>query len=509
MQNNPFRINRIIFIRVNLIFILSLVGNIYCFAYPADIYPYMHSEHLHREVISSLRAVKDDLLNKNSQLQKLIQQLQAAQSSIQEKDNHINQLNSQLAQLQAEIRSYREFLTSLKHDSFAKDSQLQQLTQQLQALKQQQADKLSQNENEIQLKDFYLAEIQERAHQAVGFCKEESQGFIQQLQAVQSSVQEKDSQISQLNKQLAKLQEKDRPYKERLASLKDETLAKDNQLQQLTQRLKATQYSVQEKDSQISKLNKQLELMALLKRESSDKDNQLQQFSQEFSTFKQQAAAKLAQNENEVQLKDSKKSVSSKEELEGFIQELQASRKAQETKLSKEEKAIVLRDDKFAGNREYVIKPGDTLSITVWKHSDLDHKVIVDTEGKISLPLTGDIQAAGLTLNALREVIVSALSKGYIVSPYVTVEVEGKTIFIYGEIKNPGSYPLAAQMTVLKAVTAAGGLTDFASSAVNIKRKYDSKEYTFRVNLGRITNHIQEDIILQPDDILIVRRRIF
>lgn len=159
--------------------------------------------------------------------------------------------------------------------------------------------------------------------------------------------------------------------------------------------------------------------------------------------------------------------------------------------------------------REYVVKPGDTLTITVWKHADLDRKVKVDMNGKISLPLVNDIQAAGLTLSALKENIAAALAKDYIVNPYVTVEVEGKTVFIYGEVKSPGSYPLTGQMTVLKAVTAAGGITDFASSVINIKRKYENKEYTIRVDLRRIANRIQEDVPLQPDDIIIVTRRIF
>lgn len=158
---------------------------------------------------------------------------------------------------------------------------------------------------------------------------------------------------------------------------------------------------------------------------------------------------------------------------------------------------------------EYVIKPDDTLSITVWKHPDLDRRVKVAPNGKISLPLIGDIQAAGLSPNALKDSIAFELSKDYIVNPYVTVDVEGKAIFIYGEVKSPGSYPLTGQMTVLKAVTAAGGVTEFASPAIKIKRKLDNKERTIKVDLRRITTHSYEDIILQADDIIVISRRIF
>ena len=159
--------------------------------------------------------------------------------------------------------------------------------------------------------------------------------------------------------------------------------------------------------------------------------------------------------------------------------------------------------------REYVIKPGDTLSISVWKQQDFDRKVTVSQNGRVSLPLVGEIHAAGLTLSAFKDRVAALLDRDYIVNPYVTVELEGKNVFIYGEVKTPGSYPLGAQTTVLKVITAAGGLTDFASSTVNIKRKYDNKEQTIRVDLRRITSHINEDVLLQPDDIIIVARRIF
>lgn len=137
-----------------------------------------------------------------------------------------------------------------------------------------------------------------------------------------------------------------------------------------------------------------------------------------------------------------------------------------------------LAQEKSLSPEEYIIKSGDKLTISVWKHPDLNEDAKVDTDGNISFPLIGKVEAAGLTLTQLKDRITYFLEKDYIVNPLVTITTERQTfyVYIYGEVKNPGAHSLEGELTVLRAITRAGGLSDFASSVVYIKRKVDNKE---------------------------------
>ncbi|MDP2924035.1 MAG: polysaccharide biosynthesis/export family protein [Candidatus Omnitrophota bacterium] len=162
---------------------------------------------------------------------------------------------------------------------------------------------------------------------------------------------------------------------------------------------------------------------------------------------------------------------------------------------------------------EYIIKPEDSLLVTVWKHDDLNQKVKVDTDGNINFPLIGKVKAVGLTISQLRDRITELLGKDYIINPLVTVDIEKyierQVFFVYGEAKNPGAHTLEGQMTLLRAITLAGGLSDFASSVVYIKRKVNNKEQRIKVNINRIISQETADIPLKPDDIIVVPRRFF
>jgi polysaccharide export outer membrane protein len=160
----------------------------------------------------------------------------------------------------------------------------------------------------------------------------------------------------------------------------------------------------------------------------------------------------------------------------------------------------------------YVIKPEDNLSVSVWKHEDLRQKIKVDSEGCITFPLIGKIEAAGLTVSELRDKITFLLERDYIVNPIVTIGMDEQSLFIYvyGEVRNPGSYRLEGQMSLLRAITIAGGLSDFASSSVYIKRKSEgNKEQRIKVNINSIIKQEAADIQLRVDDIVVVPRRFF
>lgn len=159
------------------------------------------------------------------------------------------------------------------------------------------------------------------------------------------------------------------------------------------------------------------------------------------------------------------------------------------------------------------IQPGNKLSINVWRHQDLTREAVVDEAGKISFPLLGEVKAAGKTLSELKAELTELLGKDYIVDPYVTVAInraeEKKQCYIYGEVKRPGSFIIEPGLTLLKAVTLAGGISDYASQVVYVKRKVKGKEKRIKMNINNVINGNEEDIAILPEDIIVATKRMF
>ena len=159
--------------------------------------------------------------------------------------------------------------------------------------------------------------------------------------------------------------------------------------------------------------------------------------------------------------------------------------------------------------REYIIGPGDILSILVWKEPQLSAKVPVRPDGKITLPLINDIQAAGRTPPQLREAIQKALSK-FLDNPVVSVSVLGvnsKKFFILGKVKSPGEYPLTAPTTVLQAIAMVGGFAPWADTEdIIILRDIDGHQKRLKFNYNDVAEgkHLEENIFLKPGDTIIV-----
>ncbi len=115
---------------------------------------------------------------------------------------------------------------------------------------------------------------------------------------------------------------------------------------------------------------------------------------------------------------------------------------------------------------DYTIGPSDVLAINVWKDTELTRTVLVRPDGKISLPLVGELEVSGLTAAKVQRLLAQRL-KEYIDNPQVTVivqEVKSRTYTIVGKVAKPGSFPLAKPTTVLDAIAMAGGFLDFAKS---------------------------------------------
>jgi len=159
-------------------------------------------------------------------------------------------------------------------------------------------------------------------------------------------------------------------------------------------------------------------------------------------------------------------------------------------------------------NNEYIIGPGDILDVEVWKEPQLSAKVPVRPDGKITLPLINDIQAAGRTPLELRAAIQKALSK-YLENPVVSVSVVGvnKKFFILGKVNAPGEYPLNSPITVLQAIALAKGFADWADKEhIIILRQLHGKQIRLKFNYEDVAQgkHLEENIYLKPGDTIIV-----
>ena len=158
----------------------------------------------------------------------------------------------------------------------------------------------------------------------------------------------------------------------------------------------------------------------------------------------------------------------------------------------------------------YVIGPGDVLQITVWKNETLSRVTAVRPDGKVSMPLLHDIQAAGLTAMQLRDKIATALAE-FMPNPEVTVavaEVRSMRVSILGEVAKPGVLELRGQTTILEVIAMAGGFKDFASpSKITVIRNEDNgktKRIRFNYNRAVSSGSDEENIVLKSGDVIVV-----
>ena len=158
----------------------------------------------------------------------------------------------------------------------------------------------------------------------------------------------------------------------------------------------------------------------------------------------------------------------------------------------------------------YLIHPQDTLDIKVWRNSDLDTEIEVDLEGNIRLPLLGKIKAGGLTVQQLEEKLTQLWGENYIKNPYVRVYIRKKKIYVIGEVKEPGSFELEGKVTVLKAISMAGGFTDYAAKGtVLVLRGSGVEAQKIKVDTSEIEKGGAPDLELQPGDVVTIPQSFF
>ena len=159
--------------------------------------------------------------------------------------------------------------------------------------------------------------------------------------------------------------------------------------------------------------------------------------------------------------------------------------------------------------QEYIIGPEDVLEINVWKNADLSKTVVVRPDGMITLPLIGEIEAGGCTVNKLRDLISSRLKK-YKETPEVTVtvaQINSYYIYILGEVRNPGKYQVRSYTTVLQAVALAGCFSEWADkNDMVILRRTVNGEQKVRVRYKDVLRNKRStsDELLHPGDTLVI-----
>lgn len=150
---------------------------------------------------------------------------------------------------------------------------------------------------------------------------------------------------------------------------------------------------------------------------------------------------------------------------------------------------------------DYALGSGDKLRVNVYGEQDLSGEFDVTGSGKVSLPLIGQVQAAGLTLNEFEEEIANKLKEGYLTNPKVSVEVLNyRPFYIIGEVDKPGEYPYTNGMNVLNAVAVAGGFT---------YRANQDQVYIARGGAAEVGYSVSQGVQVLPGDIVRIPERFF
>ena len=193
-----------------------------------------------------------------------------------------------------------------------------------------------------------------------------------------------------------------------------------------------------------------------------------------------------------------------------------------EKKAATPEKRVATRK-KVSGNPsvgEYTIGAGDVLLINVWGHEDLSREVVVSEKGTFSFPLIGGVEAAGLTIKDLEAKLVTLLSAGYLVNPYVTIRIKGyesQKVYVLGQVRSPGTYSLDKETSLIEIISRAGGVSDDAGWIIEVVRPSErlpdkpvtpdeaKKEEIIRVDVeGLLGGRPQDNIRIEGGDTIFV-----
>ena len=171
--------------------------------------------------------------------------------------------------------------------------------------------------------------------------------------------------------------------------------------------------------------------------------------------------------------------------------------------------ALAYATNVMAQDLNYTVKPGDLLSISVWKEPDLQKQTLVRPDGSFSFPLVGEVDAKGKTVADLNKTLSQRLTK-FISDPVVTVsiqEIKGNKIYVIGQVNRPGEFIMNPTVDVMQALSMAGGTTPFAAlgDIVILRRTSTGKlALPFRYNDLVKGKRLDQNIDLQSGDVVVV-----
>lgn len=157
----------------------------------------------------------------------------------------------------------------------------------------------------------------------------------------------------------------------------------------------------------------------------------------------------------------------------------------------------------------YLIQPGDTLTVSVWKEKDLQTEVLVRPDGGLSFALAGDLKASGKSVEELRNELTQRL-KAYIPDPVVTVavkEIGGNRIYVLGKVTRPGVFAFSSPVDVMQALSLAGGTTPFAAlNDIVILRRHDERVEAIPFHYGQVERgrELAQNVLLRSGDTVVV-----
>ena len=162
-----------------------------------------------------------------------------------------------------------------------------------------------------------------------------------------------------------------------------------------------------------------------------------------------------------------------------------------------------------AGSGSYQVQPGDVLTVSVWKEMDLTGDLLVRPDFGLSLPLVGDLDARGKTVEQLRVEITERLKK-FIPSPVVTVATKalaGNHIYVVGKVQRPGEYPVVRNVDVMQALSLAGGATPFAAlNDIIVLRRESAGQMVLHFQYNDVARgrDLGQNVLLQPGYTVVV-----
>jgi polysaccharide export outer membrane protein len=157
----------------------------------------------------------------------------------------------------------------------------------------------------------------------------------------------------------------------------------------------------------------------------------------------------------------------------------------------------------------YIIGPEDVLGIVFWREPEMNGDVTVRPDGKITLPLIGELRAEGLGPEALRDQIMQSAAR-YMADANVSVvvrQVNSRRVFITGRVTTPGTYTLAGARTVMQIIALAGGLNEYADAKnITVLRVTNGQSRSFKFNYRDVAKgkKLEQNILLQPGDTIVV-----